>query len=1025
MSVIKDSELVSKERMQRGGLQVTLMKMVAEQNREKFVEYNCDTDYFVMSEIINGHFHVKREVEHFLKRPNDVLNSIAMEDREMLFKEVERCMKSPYTRVFDMRIEWEGHDKEWYRVFMTSIADESRKVKHIAARLVCIEEQKKAQDLMRLEAERDSLSGVYNHKTYEKICNDIATKYDDGLMFMMIDIDNFKQVNDTYGHHVGDSVIRYVGNVLETAVKGQGVAGRLGGDEFSICIYDVYEKDLAISICIRIKEALKQRIEGIAFTCSIGVAQSNGRKMDFAQLYYEADEAAYFAKGNGKNQFVFADELEKKRADLFQESMQGYSLTDEEILLDQKINYCAIVEPGTKKIIYMNEPARKVLGITLDEARAMYCYELFKGRCDECRVCELHANHVHLLNDEEAAGFKKYIPNGKFYIQSQHIAWKGEPARMVVFADLNDSMHVEQCMEEDLETQDALTKCWSLILESNAPEADYTKVLKILSEYYDADCCTIVTKEKNRYQEIFEYHKNSGQAVAEGLRYGLEADTFTKCEVLLDEDGYMRPRHIEKKLKEYPDIAKELEKGFVHNTIGLSLTRYNMIIGILMIINPKHHKYEYSVLSHIGAFFSADLARKILSDNNDYASNHDVLTRLWSREYMPTWQLQYGFLFQGGMGVFTADIYRLKDINKQLGYESGNDRLVELADLFRKVFEGYSMFRYDDDQVVAICHNVEQKTFEKMVDYAKELIEELDFEVSRGYAWKAEACIDDAYDLISVAEEYLDIHKKFLQKENDAAGKLAKKIENDVLQRVRNGNFRMFLQPKVSLLTGETVGAEGLIRLYEDEKGFIAPGAFIPLLEEHNVVHYIDLFILNHAFQFQKAARDAGKRIVPISVNFSKNTLTYPNLMEYIRTQCELYGAPEGMIRIEITETISNMDHMEVNNIAKALHNVGFSISMDDFGTKYSNMAVLTQFNFDTVKIDRSMIIDIVENEKNQKVLKHTVEMMKDLGMEIVIEGVETLEQVSVLKELGCDVVQGYYFGKPEPEERFYELYMK
>jgi len=1025
MSDTKDMTLVSKERMQRGELQMSLMKMVAEQNREKFVEYNCDTDYFVMSEVINGHFHVKREVDKFLGEENDVLNSIALEDREMFFKEVNKCLKQPFTRVFDVRIEWEDRDKEWYRIFMTSIADESRQVKHIAARLVCIHEQKLAQDLMRLEAERDSLSGVYNHKTYEKVCDEIAVKYDDGILFMMIDIDNFKQINDTYGHHVGDSVIRHVGNVLETAVKGQGAAGRIGGDEFSICIYDIYDKDLAISLCIRIKEALRQIIEGVTFTCSIGVTLSNGRKMDFAQLYYEADEAVYFAKENGKNQFIFADELEKKRAAFFQEEVHGYNLTEEEIALDQKIAYCAVIEPGTKKIIYMNEPGRKALGITLDEARTMYCYQLFKGRCDECSICELHANHVHLLTDEEAVGFKKYIPDGKFYIQSQYMAWKGEPARLVTFADLNNSIHVEQCMEEDLETQAALTKCWSLILESNAPEADYTKVLKIVNEYYDADCSTIITKGEKGYEEIFEYHKNSGQVVAEGLRYALEAGTFERCEVLLDEDGFMRPRHIQKKLKEHPEIAAELEKGFVHNTIGLGLSRYSMLIGVLMIINPKHHVHEYNVLTHIGAFFTSDLARKILSDNNDYASNHDVMTRLWSREFMPTWQSQYGFLFQGGIGVFTADIYRLKDINKQLGYDAGNDRLVALADLFRKVFEGYSIFRYDDDQVLCVCHNVEKPVFEKMVNYAKELIDELDFEVSRGYAWKADANIDDAFELIESAEEYLELNKSYLKKENDAAGKMAKKIELDVTERIRNGNFRMFLQPKINIITGKTVGAEGLIRLYDDEKGFVSPGYFIPLLEENNIVHYIDMFILSHAFQFQKAARDAGREIVPISVNFSKNTLTYPNLMEYIKMQCELYGAPEGMIRIEITETISNMDHMEVNNIAKALHNIGFSISMDDFGTKYSNMAVLTQFDFDTVKIDRSMIVDIVENEKNQMVLKRLIQMMRDLGMETIIEGVETAEQVAVLRELGCEVVQGFYYGKPEPEERFYELFMK
>jgi len=251
------------------------------------------------------------------------------------------------------------------------------------------------------------------------------------------------------------------------------------------------------------------------------------------------------------------------------------------------------------------------------------------------------------------------------------------------------------------------------------------------------------------------------------------------------------------------------------------------------------------------------------------------------------------------------------------------------------------------------------------------------------------------------------------------------KIEKDVQKEIREGNFRMFLQPKVSISTRKTVGAEGLIRLYHPEKGYISPAMFIPVLEEQNEVHLIDLFMLGRAFQFQKAARDAGKEIVPISINFSKNTLMYPKLMDFIVEQCDLYGMPNGSIVIEITETISNMDHMEVNKIAKTLRAMGFYISMDDFGTQYSNMEVLTQFDFDTVKIDRSMILNIVEDEKNRMILKHTVAMLKELGMSIVIEGVETAEQVEVLAELGCDTVQGFFFGRPEPEEKFYELFMK
>jgi EAL domain-containing protein (putative c-di-GMP-specific phosphodiesterase class I) len=148
------------------------------------------------------------------------------------------------------------------------------------------------------------------------------------------------------------------------------------------------------------------------------------------------------------------------------------------------------------------------------------------------------------------------------------------------------------------------------------------------------------------------------------------------------------------------------------------------------------------------------------------------------------------------------------------------------------------------------------------------------------------------------------------------------------------------------------------------------------------------------------------------------------DIIDHLKNLSDRYQIPEGLIQIEITETISNMDHLVVNNIAKGLRSMGFAVSMDDFGTKYSNMAVLTQFEFDTVKIDRSLLLEVETNEKNKTILKYTLEMLRELGIESVMEGVETAEQLEILRELGCDTIQGYYFGRPEPMDKFYQLYM-
>ncbi len=1003
-------------------LKIVLMKRMAEINMERFLEYDRAKDTVVLSEVKDGRFQSMEVVEGFVSIHDIATDRIHEEDKLIYRRNIQTCLQAPQEFSFELRYNVPGIGPRWYRMYLLSVADEHGYVTKFVARMQNIQFEKDAKAAMKTRAEKDSLSRVYNHATYERLCTELAEKNSDGLMYVMVDLDNFKQINDTHGHHAGDQVIAHVGNVLDTVVKGRGYAGRIGGDEFSVCLYDIHSREEAVSLCIHIKTAINQYVNTVPFTVSIGATISNGRKLTFQELYFEADEAVYFAKSNGRNQIIFKDEIQEKKKQKFIERKSEYALSEEEIALDQRIEYVTIVDPVTKKILYMNEAARTVLGIPLEQVQKMYCYELFKSSGKSCAICEVHANHAEVLSDEAAGGLLRYIPNGKFILQSTHTIWKGNSARSITFMDVNDSEHVALTLESQMESQETFSKCWSLILESNSGDTEYEKILRVLTDYYDADCSTIVTKDGDEYKELFEYHRNSGQGVAEGLRMSLGQDIFERCETLLDNEDFMRPRHINEKLLELPELAVDLEKKFVRNTLGIALRKFGSIIGILMIINPRRNLSDYNMISRIGVFFGTDLVRKKLTDNKTYEEDHDVMTKLWSRGFFnSTWQIDYIPLFKTGMGVYTADIFGLKEINRQLGYNTGNDRIVEVAELFRKVFAGYSMFRYDDDQILAVCHNIEQKQFQKMVDYAKELMDALDFEVSYGFSWKPEPMV---YEAIAEAEEYMMIHRAYLEREQAAAKKLARKIEKDIMKQIEDGNFRMFLQPKVNTFTRKTVGAEALIRLYHPEKGFISPAMFIPVLEKHNEVHIVDLFILRRAFQFQKAAKDAGKELVPISVNFSKNTIMYPNLMEYIEEQCNIYGMPDGLIRIEITETISNMDHMEVRNIAKRLHDMGFSISMDDFGTQYSNMAVLTQFDFDTVKIDRSMIVNIVNDAKNQTLLKHTVAMLKELGMEIVIEGVEEEEQVEVLKGLGCEIVQGFVFGKPQPEEQFYELFM-
>lgn len=1002
-------------------LQLEIAKVVAELNQEKFFEYDCETDVATLSTVSNGQYVVREVMKDYLSKGDKMISRIAEEDRLLYHKEFARCLQKPMSRVFDIRFLNDKGEYFWHRMYLISVADTSRKVSKVGARLVSIHKEKLATDVLRTQAERDSLTGIYNHKTYEELAKDIIRKNSDGILFLMVDIDNFKQINDTYGHYVGDKVIKSVGEVLQMTVKDYGIAGRTGGDEFSVCMYNIWDKDLAAAICMRIRDGLKIAQEDTNFTVSIGVSRSGGRICTYEELYFEADEALYFVKENGKNQIIFSEELSQKQKDLITVFQQEEAMSEEEIALDEMLDYRIIVDPKTKKVLYVNLPAREKMGVPLEELTKVPCYELLMGRCKECGVCELHTTKVHVLDEQEEVTLKKYVPDGRFVLQSRYVNWKGQPARMASIIDTNDSAHIETCFQQELERQQTIGRCWNVICDTDSQDVDYSKLLRILNEYYDADCCVIISKNGEKYKDVYEYHRNSAEAIVEGIYDSLKSDVFNKMEVLIDDEGYMRRRHIEQKLLEHLDLIEELEKRFVHNTLGIKLARRDTFVGVMLIINPRHHVDDCAILKRISVFFTTDLLRKSLSDDKNYETNHDVLTRLWNRAYFADWQAKYSHMINKNFGIFTADILGLGRINRELGYENGNARILEVSGLFQRVFAGYSIFRYDSDQILAVCHDTGREDFQKLVTYFKEQMSDLSVEVSIGYAWFSDG---DLVTALTTVHEYLEKDKQRLLANNDYDGKMRRQLADRITQQMKDGNFRVFLQPKVDAVSEEVVGGEALIRLYTEGHGYAAPSFFIPVMEERGVIHMIDLFVLEEVFMFQRSAIDKGKRVVPISVNFSKNTLMIDDIIDHLKDLSDRYQIPEGLIQIEITETISNMDHLVVNNIAKGLRSMGFAVSMDDFGTKYSNMAVLTQFEFDTVKIDRSLLLEVETNEKNKTILKHTLEMLRELGIESVMEGVETAEQLEILRELGCDTIQGYYFGRPEPMDKFYQLYM-
>ena len=238
-------------------------------------------------------------------------------------------------------------------------------------------------------------------------------------------------------------------------------------------------------------------------------------------------------------------------------------------------------------------------------------------------------------------------------------------------------------------------------------------------------------------------------------------------------------------------------------------------------------------------------------------------------------------------------------------------------------------------------------------------------------------------------------------------------------QALEKGFIRLYLQPIIRTLTGKLVGAEALARWESPQYGMISPAIFIPVLEEAHLIHKLDAYILNAVAKMTRQGLDHGLPALPVSVNLSRLDFILQDPFATTEAIREKYDLPLGLLQVEVTEN-ALVDKMEpVLDGIRRFQQGGYPVLLDDFGSGYSSLNVLKDYDFDTIKFDMKFLHPFTE--KSRKILKSLVSMAKDLHIHTLAEGAETKEQCDFLREIGCEKIQGYYYGKPIPCEDFHQ----
>lgn len=249
----------------------------------------------------------------------------------------------------------------------------------------------------------------------------------------------------------------------------------------------------------------------------------------------------------------------------------------------------------------------------------------------------------------------------------------------------------------------------------------------------------------------------------------------------------------------------------------------------------------------------------------------------------------------------------------------------------------------------------------------------------------------------------------------------SKFIEDNMNKALRNGEFVMYLQPKCNIADGKVIGAEALVRWIMPGHGIVPPNDFVPVFEKNGFIIKMDRYIWEQACKQIRTWIDMGIDPLPISVNVSRRHLADDKFITALDNLVGTYNIPKKYLEIEITETV---DEAGIAERMKELKEKGYVLLMDDFGSGYSSLNTLKNTQFDIIKMDRIFLNDFIGSDRGQKIVEHTIKMTKEIGLDMVAEGVETKEQAEFLENCGCNMAQGFYYSKPMPADEFCNKYM-
>lgn len=674
-----------------------------------------------------------------------------------------------------------------------------------------------------------------------------------------------------------------------------------------------------------------------------------------------------------------------------------------------------LIDPEQYAFITANQAFYRKVGMTEAECRGRACHEIIYGRSSPCTFCNRllwERDQFSLWEDVDSkTGVRRLV-------KTKLVEWDAREALLVIGMDIPGE---EKCLEFRPGQENGQRIAYKVIsgiyAMTEAPDMEeaMSRLMDILAEYYEASHMRMFLKNKDSFAVkcICRMDQYGRTGVSRTLEHDMEEWlSHKRPSGVMD---YVEPQDM---LGESFEVFQGMEREQLANMSVFPIVSRKGLQGYIVMFE-RRSRQPLELMDMLVYFIAQEINRRQDSQRLYYSIYHDSLTGLLNRGSYDEYRRRYRADRVVSLGVIVVDINDLKSINDTKGTEQGDKIICSVSGIIRKHFSDHTVFRLNSNEFDIIIEDISLVEFEQM---AGRLLQELEAQhqlsAAVGKIWDdREKNLDWA---VKQAGELMRIDKqKYYENKPSFHGQGRMELIKELLSTIERGEFKAVLQPKLYLDTGKCAGAEALVRVKGKDGRDVPPSRFIGILERENLISYLDLFVMEECCRLLEQWKKAGYTEQILSFNFSRLTLLSERIVDSVESIVQKYDVRPEQLEIEVTESIGALGRNVVYQALREFGKRGYRICLDDFGTKYSNLDILSDVEFDVLKLDKSLVDKIGRDKVSQQIVKHVVAMCRDLKIQTVAEGVEETSQAQYLTRCRCDVGQGYLYGKPMEAEEF------